>query len=105
MGDLGIRQLRQTLAATVRRAKTGERLIITIDGEAVAQLGPIDTPTHEVTVAELIARGLVIAPRRRVSTCLVNLLCCTRVCALTVPCKRFANDTFSRRLCSFGSAC
>jgi len=66
MADLGIRQLRQTLAATVRRAKTGERLIITIDGEAVAQLGPIDAPTHEVTVAELIARGLVIAPRRRV---------------------------------------
>ncbi|MSO59846.1 MAG: hypothetical protein EXQ63_05930 [Ilumatobacteraceae bacterium] len=66
MSEIGIRQLRQSLAAAVRRAKTGERVVITIDGEAVAQIGPIESLTHGITLTELIARGLVIAPRRRI---------------------------------------
>ncbi|MSO32103.1 MAG: hypothetical protein EXQ64_04755 [Ilumatobacteraceae bacterium] len=66
MSEIGIRQLRQSLAAAVRRAKTGERVVITIDGEAVAQIGPVESLSHGITLTELIARGLVIAPRRRI---------------------------------------
>ncbi len=66
MSEIGIRQLRQSLATAVRRAKNGERVVITVDGEAVAQIGPVESLSHGITLTELIARGLVIAPRRRV---------------------------------------
>jgi antitoxin (DNA-binding transcriptional repressor) of toxin-antitoxin stability system len=39
-------------------------LIVTVDGRPVAQLGPLDAVTGQVTLDDLIARGLVSAPRR-----------------------------------------
>lgn len=60
---IGIRDLRADAAATVRRAGTGERLIVTVNGHPVAQLGPVGG-THEVTLDDLIAAGWVVAPRR-----------------------------------------
>ena len=44
---LGVRELRNQTAATVRRAGGGERILITVDGRPVAQLGPIDPGTTE----------------------------------------------------------
>ena len=39
-------------------------MIVTVDGRPVAQLGPLDAVTGQVTLDDLIARGLVSAPRR-----------------------------------------
>ena len=65
MDRLGIRELRNATAAAVRRAGTGERIVITVDGRPIAQLGPLDPgPAAPVTLDDLIARGLVLAPRR-----------------------------------------
>ena len=61
---MGIRELRASVAAAVRRAGAGERLIVTVDGRPVAQLGPLDAVTGQVTLDDLIARGLVTPPRR-----------------------------------------
>jgi antitoxin (DNA-binding transcriptional repressor) of toxin-antitoxin stability system len=52
------------VAAAVRRAGAGERLIVTVDGRPVAQLGPLDAVTGQVTLDDLVARGLVTAARR-----------------------------------------
>jgi antitoxin (DNA-binding transcriptional repressor) of toxin-antitoxin stability system len=61
---IGIRELRADLAAAVRRAGSGQRVVVSVDGRAVAQLGPIE-PEHGQTVLEdLIAAGAVVAPRR-----------------------------------------
>lgn len=60
---LGIRDLRNQTAAAVRRAGAGERIIITVDGRPVAQLGPLEPIDAAVTMADLAARGLVVAPR------------------------------------------
>ena len=38
----GIRQLRTQLTSMVRRAGAGERIVISIGGRAVAQLGPVE---------------------------------------------------------------
>jgi len=65
MSTLGIRELRAALASSVRRARAGERLVITIDGESVAQLGPIHDALAGASLTDLVARGHVIAPRRR----------------------------------------
>lgn len=61
---LGVRELRASVAAAVRRAGAGQRLVVTVDGRPVAQLGPLDAVAGHVTLDDLIARGLVVPPRR-----------------------------------------
>src|SRR5690606_10632246 len=60
---VGIRELRAHLAAAVRQAGAGERVVVTIDGRPVAQLGPLE-PTGTPSLEELAAAGLVEPPRR-----------------------------------------
>jgi prevent-host-death family protein len=60
---IGTRELRANLAAALRQAGAGERVVITIDGRPVAQLGPLE-PTGAPTLEELAASGLVDPPRR-----------------------------------------
>src|SRR5690606_14171409 len=38
--QVGARELRQNLAAVLRQAAAGERIVVTVDGKPVAQLGP-----------------------------------------------------------------
>lgn len=59
---IGVRELRNQVAAVVRRAGGGERIIVTVDGRPVAQLGPLE-PEGPPTLADLAATGLVEAPR------------------------------------------
>ena len=60
---LGSRELRASLASSLRRASAGERIVITDGGVPGAQLGPLDSPGQS-TLDELVARGLVVPPRR-----------------------------------------
>jgi prevent-host-death family protein len=61
---VGVRELRNQVAALLRRAAAGERIVITVDGEPTAQLGPLDPPPGAFTVDDLIAAGLAEAPAR-----------------------------------------
>lgn len=61
---LGIRELRGRLTSLVRRAGAGERIVITIAGRPVAQLGPVEPADARVTIDDLVARGLVEPARR-----------------------------------------
>lgn len=63
-GRLGIRDLRSRLTSLVRRAGAGERIVITIAGRPVAQLGPVEPDRAQVTVDDLVARGLLEPARR-----------------------------------------
>ena len=47
MDRLGIRELRNQTASAVRRAGGGERIVITVDGRPVAQLGPLEPGAGE----------------------------------------------------------
>jgi hypothetical protein len=49
----------------VKRAQTGERVVVTIDGQPVAQLGNLSGEYTGITMDDLVARGAVHAPRRR----------------------------------------
>jgi prevent-host-death family protein len=64
MERLGVRDLRAGLAAALRRAEGGERLVVTVDGRPVAQLGPVEPDGPTVTIDDLAARGLVVPARR-----------------------------------------
>jgi prevent-host-death family protein len=62
---IGTRELRADLAAHVRRAGAGQRVVITSSGRAVATLGPVDTSVGATpTLDALVAAGLVLPPRR-----------------------------------------
>jgi antitoxin (DNA-binding transcriptional repressor) of toxin-antitoxin stability system len=62
---VGIRELRNQVATVVRRAAAGERLVVTVDGVATAQLGPLTPPGEaRLTLDDLVAAGLVQPPNR-----------------------------------------
>jgi antitoxin (DNA-binding transcriptional repressor) of toxin-antitoxin stability system len=63
MERVGIRGLRNDVAAIIRRAGGGERIIVTVDGEPIAQLGPLEA-TGAPTIDDLAAAGLVRLPGR-----------------------------------------
>jgi prevent-host-death family protein len=64
MERIGIRQLRADVAAQVRRAGAGERVIVTVDGRPVAQLGPLEPEPGHRTLDDLAAQGLLVLARR-----------------------------------------
>ena len=60
---MGIRQLRDTLTATIRRVRAGETIEVTHDGEPVALM----VPYPEDRVMRLIMSGRASPPRPLVS--------------------------------------
>lgn len=60
--QVGIRELRASLADAVRRAAAGERTIVTAHGRPVAQLAPLDEAAPDIE--RLVAAGALIPPRR-----------------------------------------
>jgi prevent-host-death family protein len=61
---IGIRELRAQVAAVIRRAGDGERVVVTVDGQPVAQLGPLEPSSDGVTLDDLVAAGLARPARR-----------------------------------------
>jgi prevent-host-death family protein len=61
---LGVRDLRRELPAAIRRAGAGERIIITVDGTPVAQLGPLEPVDEHLSLEDLAARGQLVLARR-----------------------------------------
>lgn len=59
-----MRDLRREVAAVLRRAESGERIVVTVDGRPVAQLGPLEPVDGQVTLDDLAARGQVVLARR-----------------------------------------
>jgi prevent-host-death family protein len=64
LAKVGVRELRANVAALVRRASSGERIVVTSDGVPVAVLGPLAPADTGVTLDDLIAAGLLIPPGR-----------------------------------------
>lgn len=63
MERIAIRELRNHASRVVRRARAGERIVITVDGVPAAQLVPLDPEVEEPTIEGLIRQGRLIAPR------------------------------------------
>jgi prevent-host-death family protein len=65
MDRIPVRQLRNEASQVVRRARSGERLVITVDGVPAAEIGPVSAAGRSTTIAELVVAGAVVAPRVR----------------------------------------
>ncbi len=61
MQRIPIRELRNEASKVVRRARAGERLIITVDGVPAAEIGPVSAAVRPASLDELIATGAVAA--------------------------------------------
>jgi prevent-host-death family protein len=62
---MNVRTLRGSLAQALRRAEAGERIVVTVGGRPVAQLGPVEADAGRgPTIEDLIARGLLVPARR-----------------------------------------
>lgn len=62
---MNARTLRGQLAQALRRAESGERIVVTVGGRPVAQLGPVEADTdRRPTIEDLVARGLLTPARR-----------------------------------------
>ena len=65
MQRVPVRELRNQASRVVRRARAGERMIITVDGIAAAEIGPVSAAARAPSLQELIATGAVMAARVR----------------------------------------
>jgi prevent-host-death family protein len=61
---IGTRELRGELATHLRRAASGQRLVVTAGGRPMAVLGPVVDASGEVTIDALVAAGALVPPRR-----------------------------------------
>ena len=62
--SIPVRTFRANAATFLRRAEGGERIVVTVAGRPVAQLGPLDPAGDVPTIDDLAARGLVVPARR-----------------------------------------
>ncbi len=65
MERIGVRELRNQASRVVRRARAGERLIITVDGVPAAEIGPLRPASEVGSLEQLIATGAVLPPQVR----------------------------------------
>jgi len=64
--EVGIRALREQAATFVKRAQYGDSVVITVNGEPVAELGPVGANgTTSTTLSDLVTRGALVAARRK----------------------------------------
>ncbi|HSW42444.1 MAG TPA: type II toxin-antitoxin system prevent-host-death family antitoxin [Patescibacteria group bacterium] len=63
MDRIAIRELKNYASRVVRRAKAGERIVITVDGVPAAEIGPVTEGIGKRTLEALIATRQVIPPR------------------------------------------
>ncbi|MDG2112486.1 MAG: type II toxin-antitoxin system prevent-host-death family antitoxin [Actinomycetota bacterium] len=64
ISHIGARDLRANLASHLRAAQAGHRVIVTVDGAPVAELGPVGGGGRHDSLEALVATGLLEAPRR-----------------------------------------
>ena len=65
MDRIPLRELRNQASQVIRRARAGERMIVTVDGVPAAEIGPVRTAERAGSVDELIATGGLVAARLR----------------------------------------
>jgi prevent-host-death family protein len=64
MREMGVRELKQSLSATLRAVGRGEQIRVTVRGRAVADIVPAGAAAGDDRLRELVAAGRVVPPSR-----------------------------------------
>jgi antitoxin (DNA-binding transcriptional repressor) of toxin-antitoxin stability system len=63
MREIGVRELKRSLSATLRAVGAGEQVRVTLRGRAIADIVPAGVAAHD-PLRELVATGRVVPPSR-----------------------------------------
>ena len=61
---IGVREVRRDLATLVRRAGSGQRIVVSVGGRPTATIGPVESTATDISIDALVAAGLLVPPRR-----------------------------------------
>lgn len=64
MREIGVRELKQSLSATLRAVARGQQVRVTLRGKALADIVPAGAAAIDDPLRELVAEGRVILPSR-----------------------------------------
>ena len=64
MREIGVRELRESLAEVLRAVESGEHFRITSRGRALAEIVPAGTAPPDPRLQELVRQGRVVPPGR-----------------------------------------
>ena len=64
MREIGVRELKQSLSATLRAVGEGEQVRVTLRGRAIADIVPAGVAAGDDRLRALVAEGRVVAPSR-----------------------------------------
>lgn len=64
MREIGVRELKQTLSATLRAVGRGELIRVTLRGRPLADIVPAGASGGEDRLRQLVAAGRVVPPAR-----------------------------------------
>jgi prevent-host-death family protein len=64
MREIGVRELKATLSAVLRRVSHGEQVRVTLRGRAVADIVPAGGSEREDALRALVGQGRVVLPAR-----------------------------------------
>lgn len=64
MREIGVRELKRTLSATLRAVGRGEHVRVTLRGRPLADIVPAGAAERDDRLRELVASGQVVPPAR-----------------------------------------
>lgn len=64
MREIGVRELRESLAEVLRAVEAGEHVRVTSRGRALADIVPAGSPARDARLEQLIREGRVVRPSR-----------------------------------------
>jgi prevent-host-death family protein len=64
MREIGVRELKQSLSATLRAVGRGQQVRVTVRGKAVADIVPAGAAALDDPLRELAAAGRLVVPSR-----------------------------------------
>ena len=64
MREIGVRELKQSLSATLRAVGRGEQVRVTVRGEAIADIVPAGAAAMDDPLRALVAEGRLAVPSR-----------------------------------------
>ncbi len=64
MREIGIRELKAHLSEALRQVSAGEQLRVTLRGQAIADIVPVDQRPEDEQLRALIAAGKITPPSR-----------------------------------------
>ena len=64
MREIGVRELRESLAEVLRAVEAGEHVRVTSRGKALADIVPAGSPARDALLEELVRQGRVVPASR-----------------------------------------